>query len=138
MPPTDHRTEFLLREFLESFERDQQQGHTLANVRLEMHALRMDFQELTTQQQLMKLRLDRHGRDISAIKRHIALESDDMDTGQHQIEDLKRALHDQEQQQRDSMIWWKRQRWQWVAAALGALALIILNTLVTYLMTTKR
>jgi septal ring factor EnvC (AmiA/AmiB activator) len=133
----DPRLDAKLADFLSAFERDQNQGNTLANVRLDMHALRLDVQELTTQQQLTKMRVDRHGRDIAAIKNHLSWEGEEMDTGQHQIADLKKALHDQESARRDSGIWWKRQRWQWFAAALGAVAVLVLNTLVTVLLTKK-
>ncbi len=45
-------------------------------------------------------------------------------TGVHQLTDLqevKAKLAEEERQRRDSGIWWRRQRWQWVATIAIAL-----------------
>lgn len=120
-----------LQSFLEETERERRHGHTIANLRMEINSLRSDVQEVATEQRLQKLRLDRHGRDIHAIKRHLEWHDDDMDTGQHQVADLQRALQQKEnelKERRDSGIWWKRQKWQWLVAALGAIALVGITT----------
>lgn len=120
-----------LQSFLEETERERAHGHTIANLRVEINSLRSDVQEVATEQRLQKLRLDRHGRDIRAIKQHLEWNDEEMDTGQHQVVDLKRALAEKEAEikaRRDSGIWWKRQKWQWLIAALGAIALVGITT----------
>lgn len=120
-----------LQSFLEETERERAHGHTIANLRVEINSLRSDVQEVATEQRLQKLRLDRHGRDIRAIKQHLEWSDEEMDTGQHQVVDLKRALAEKEAEikaRRDSGIWWKRQKWQWLIAALGAIALVGITT----------
>lgn len=122
---TDTKYDKLLRDFLEADARDRADGNTIANLRLEQHQLRNDMQEVVQEQRLMKLRLDRHGRDIREIKQRLDFGNDDFDTGVHQVEDLKRHLAAKEaelRERRDSGIWWRRQKWQWAMAAVGAVA----------------
>jgi hypothetical protein len=120
-----------LRAYLEEHARDREEGNTIANLRLGLHQLQLDVNEVAAEQKVMKLRLDRHGKDIRELKQHVySRESDEFDTGVHQVEDLRRHLAEKqselEERRRDS-VWWKRKKAEWVVAALGAIAMAMLT-----------
>lgn len=130
---SDLKLDQQLRVFLEETERDRAEGNTIANLRLETHQLRTELREVATEQRLMKMRLDRHGRDIRELKTRLEWDGEEeMDTGQHQVDDLKRHLAVKEAElkdRRDSTIWWKRQKWQWLVGAIGALVMLVVAAL---------
>lgn len=129
---SDPKLDQQLRQFLIEVERERAEGHTIANLQLDVGQLRSDIGELYAEQRLIKLRLDRHGKDIKAIKQHLEWEGAELDTGQHQVEDLKRHLAAKEaeiSQRRDSQIWWKRQKTQWIMAAVGGGAILLCSAL---------
>lgn len=125
---SDPKLDAQLRAYLEDVARDKADGNTIANLRIEIHQLRVDMNELSTEQRLMKLRLDRHGRDIREIKQRIEWgEESCADTGQHQIEDLRRHLAAREAElaeRKDSGMWWRRKKREWLVAAAGALVML--------------
>ncbi len=130
----------LLREYLEKAKRDEHDGNTIAVLRQEVHETRVELQdtklevhetrreisEVSAEQRLMRLRLDRHGRDIRDLKAKVFhTDPEEHDTGVHQVNDLKRHLAELEHENkthRDS-VWWRRTKIQWVAAAIGAVLL---------------
>lgn len=127
-----------LAEFLDDVEKDKRDGRTVANLhfaveamRQEVRATRTEVHAVATRQTQMEVRLDRHGRDIRAIKERLDFEADEMDTGSHQIADLRAALEQKQAEinsRHDSMIWWRRQKWQWLVSALSALVILFLTT----------
>ncbi len=128
---SDPKLDAQLRAYLEDVARDRADGNTIANLRIELHQLRNDMNELSTEQRLMKLRLDRHGRDIREIKQRIEWGDDGVgDTGQHQVEDLRRHLAAKEaelNERKDSGMWWRRKKREWLVAALGALVMLTIG-----------
>lgn len=133
-----------LRAYLEEHEQDKAEGNTIANVRIEMHQLQVDMREMNMRMKTTELRLDRHGRAIREIRQRLDLDGDDVDTGVHQVEDLRKHLQAKEQEHkmelkehRDS-IWWRRQKINWMVAALGSsfvLTLSTIGTLIWYILT---
>jgi len=106
--------------YLTAWQEDQSSGNTIANLRIELHQVKLNVEELTTQNTLLRMRLDRHGQEIRMIKQHLALSGEGEDTGQHQVEDLKRALANQEKElekHEEAGRWWKRKAVGWVVAA---------------------
>jgi chromosome segregation ATPase len=128
---SDPKLDAQLRAYLEDAARDKAEGNTIANLRLEVHQLRADMNELSTEQRLMKLRIDRHGRDIREIKQRIEWGDDSIgDTGQHQVEDLRRHLAAKEAElsaRKDSGMWWRRKKREWLVAAVGAFVMLTLG-----------
>lgn len=128
---TDPKLDAQLRAYLDDVARDKADGNTIANLRIELHQLRADMNELSTEQRLMKLRLDRHGRDIREIKQRIEWgDESHSDTGQHQVEDLRRHLAAKEaelSERKDSGMWWRRKKREWLVAALGALVMLTIG-----------
>lgn len=135
---TETKYDSLLRDFLERERRDRDEGNTIANLRLELHQLQLDTNEIGAQVRVHGIRLDRHGRDIRALKQQVFQRvEDDIDTGVHQVEDLKRHLAAKEAELRDQRdsVWWRRKRWEWAAAAVGAVMLLALGAVGTVLWT---
>jgi chromosome segregation ATPase len=128
-----------LAEFLAACARDRDDGHTIANLRIEMHALRSDVNEVSARVHAHELRLDRHGREIRALKQRVDGQHDDTDTGVHQVEDLRRYMAERElaakqaeltDRRRDSL-WWKRKKVDWLAAIVGGAAVLTLGAIGT-------
>lgn len=135
-------TEKALREYLAFWQQDQNEGNTIKNLRSELHDTRLemgqmqiDLKEVATEQRLVRLRLDRHGRDIRELKRivyHRGEAGDEVDTDVHQVEDLRRHLAEKEQEireRRDSVTWWKRKRVDVIIAIGGAIAMLGITAL---------
>lgn len=123
---SDTKYDQLLKEFLETEARDRAEGNTIANLRLEVHQSRLDITELGAEVRMHRLRLDRHGKDLRELKAYVYQREDDLDTGVHQVADLKRHLEAKEselRERRDSGIWWKQKKREWLVAGLGALVL---------------
>lgn len=140
----DQNLDAKLRAFLDSFENDKAEGNTIANLRLEIHQVSLVQQEQGHEIQMLKLRQDRHGVAIRELRKRFESAHDigvELDTGVHQVEDLRRHLAEKEaqiQERRDSGIWWQRKKREWAVAAAGALALATLGgfgTVVWFLMT---
>ncbi len=116
---SDPNLDAQLRAYLTAWQEDQSSGNTIANLRIEIHQLKIDVEELTTQNTMLRLRVDRHGREIRFIKQHLAIAGEDEDTGQHQVEDLRRALAAREKElekHEDDNLWWKRKTIGWFVA----------------------
>lgn len=124
-----------LRQYLADAERDKAEGNTIAQLRLEVQDARAEqhdtnarLDEVATEQKLMRMRMDRHGKSIREIRKKVFHtdpdEIEEIDTGSHQIKDLKEYLakHEGEQKERRDSIWWRRKRWEWVMAAAGFVA----------------
>lgn len=124
----DPQLDAKLRSYLADQERDKAEGNTIANLRIELHSVRADMHEIKTEQRLMKLRQDRHGRLIREIQERINInDGAEMDTGQHQIEDLRRHLELKDEERRNSSIWWRQKKREWAVAAIGAMAVLFLG-----------
>lgn len=129
--------------YLQEVERDRAEGNTIRNlrneisdVRLEVHQAGNELREVMTEQRLMRLRLDRHGKDIRDLKAKIYhSEGEELDTGAHQVEDLKRHLREKQAELKDrrDSVWWRRQKIQWAAAIAGVAATTALGGIGTVL-----
>jgi len=124
-----------LREFLEAEHESRSRGHTAANIMLAISSMRQEHRELAARYESTalrhELRLDRHGQRLKKLENRLDFAQDEMDTGTHQIADLQRALADKQNEineRKADSIWWRRQKWQWLVAALGALALVGITT----------
>ena len=112
----------------------------VTELKLEVHEQNRQIGEIAFEQKAMRLRMDRHGKDIRELKRMVFHSDDDMDTGSHQVEDLRKHLAAKEtelKEQRDS-VWWRRQKVQWFGAALGTATMAIVGgaaTVIWYLLT---
>lgn len=148
-PHARNDTERMLREYLQGWKQDQNEGNTIKTLReevhdarLEMGQMRIDLNELSTEQRLMRLRMDRHGKAIRELRAKVFHNDEhEVDTDVHQVEDLKRHLQAKEaelRERRDSMTWWKRKKTDMFLAALGAIALLgigAMGTLIWYIIT---
>lgn len=135
-----HKTELdkLLREFLESNAELRNRGITLESVdrttriiadevlslRKEVNDLHRDMLNVKTAQAVA----DARPRMPSAE------EIIEEVTGSHEIKEL----HEMVKEKRDSMIWWKRKRWEWAIAAFGATLTIIIAQVLAYFITISR
>ena len=136
-----------LRAYLEEHEQDKIDGNTIANLRLEVHHIRMTQDEQGNEIQALKLRADRHGKAIREIKTRMDRQADqgpiggfEYDTGVHQLEDLKKHLAKKEEElkERRDSVWWRRTKVTWVATGIGftiASALGGVGTILWYLLT---
>lgn len=89
---------------------------------------RAAIQHVSNQILLLSQKLDMHeriiGERISGLSSRVdRLEKDAETTGQHEIEDMRKAL---EERKHDS-VWWRRSGVQWLVAALGALLMVTLS-----------
>jgi chromosome segregation ATPase len=152
-PQTDVRarfdTERLLREYLKGWQQDQNEGNTIKQLReevhdarLEMGQMRIDFTEMSTEQRLMRMRMDRHGKAIRELRAKVFHDEErEVDTDVHQVEDLKRHLAAREEElkeRRDSVTWWKRKKYDLLFAVLGATAALgigAIGTMIWYILT---
>lgn len=154
MPSSDPHLDRQLQEFLAASQAEREQGHTIANLRVEMHQFKIGLRTLEgtvlsqggllshmrERQERMHERQDHQGAAIVIIKRRLrdGEDDDEMDTGQfdvaavrHELEEQRRRRLDSERVKADDHTWWKRTLILWVVGALGALALITLSALVT-------
>lgn len=126
---TDPKVDAALREFLDTSRKERADGNTIANLLLEVRQVRITLEEVEADQKVLSHRVDRHGREIRMLKKHVALESEELDTGQHDVEALKRELATREKQiarHEDEGLWWRRKTIGWiVAAAAWALTAVI-------------
>ncbi len=142
MSGTDPNLDARLRDYLHAWQHDQESGHTLKNLHLELHQVKLQLEEAVNENKLLRMRVDRHGRRLLAIEQHLAIESDEVgNTGQHQVEDLRRMLAKQEkeiEERKEAGRWWTRSTIQWIVAGaawilvttLGLLAMFALPNII--------
>lgn len=126
----DPRIDAVLREFLGSWKNDQEKGLTVANLLLEIRQLKIEVEEWINENKLLRMRVERHGQRIHALEKHLAIGDSVEDTGQHQVEDLKRLLAERERQleeRKEEGRWWRRTSVKWIVAGVAW----IVTTLVT-------
>jgi hypothetical protein len=139
-------TDELLKEYLEKRGTEESQGYTLQNVLLAQNEMVRLYKELKAGHVNHELRLNRHGQEIRSIKgvlRDKGIYDDgfgDVDTGQYQIADLRRAVaesqakeHEAEARRLDSVIWWKRSAITWVVGGIGALVIATISAMGAYI-----
>lgn len=130
---TDPNLDAKLRDFLASFEHDRREGNTIANLRIEVHQVRMLQEEHGHKIAMLEMRQDRHGQALRELRKRLDSAHDigvEHDTGVHQVEDLRRHLaakEDQLKERRDSVMWWRRKKREWLVAALGAAVMLSLG-----------
>lgn len=147
-PAYRERLDDQLMEYLAAQQEERAAGNTVGNLRndvlnvkMELHAIRNETGETNAELKLVRLRLDRHGRDIRDLKATVYhKDPDEMDTGSYQVADLRKHLAEKEaelkerrDEQKSETVWWKRQKIQWAAAALGACAALSVGSLGTVL-----
>lgn len=134
-----------LRRYLSEAQKERDEGHTVGalhrdvqDIKIEQHETNRRLEEQNVEIKQVRLRQDRHGKDIRELKRRVfhSDEWEDKDTGVHQVEDLRRHLASKEaelkehkleiKEQRDS-IWWKRQKVQWLGATIGASIMLVVG-----------
>ncbi len=140
---TDPKIDAVLREFLSTWKIDQEAGNTIANLvreieglRLEIHEVRAIAADLEREKRLLTLRVDRHDRRLVEIERRRATHTDETDTGQHQIEDLKRLLAEREREiveRKEEGRWWRRSGIQWIVAGAAWLVATIVSVIIASL-----
>lgn len=133
---SDPSLDTILREYLDEKRIERDRGYTLANLQLTLNqfgirltSIEGEIGALKANQFAMSSRQDRHGRDIRAMKKQLSFADAEVDTGVHQLEDVRRALAErkekeerEEARRHESMIWWKRNRW---AAVIGIVCSVI-------------
>jgi hypothetical protein len=85
-----------------------------------------DHRALVHEVGVVNVRLDRHGREIKELKRIVEYEGE-LDTGQHDPEDVKREVERQLLQKQvadhakveGETIWWKRNIVQWIVGGVA-------------------
>lgn len=119
----------ILQDFLENELKERRKGHTIANIRLELNAFRVELDEHATARKLLEMRVDRHGTSIRELKRKLDMQ-DEIDTGQYHVLDLEKLVEQQQEkrdkERRDSL-WWRRTKVQWAAWIVG----VIITTLIS-------
>lgn len=141
-----------LKEYLDNAQREREGGYTLeglyrevADFKCVQNERNRQFDELAAEHKALRLRVDRHGRDIRDLKAHVYnRDAEEFDTGVHQVDDLKRHLAAREAElaetrkaKADEESWWKRKKVEWTAAAIGgAVALSVggVGTVAWYLL----
>lgn len=128
MPPSDPRIDLRLKAFLDDKDEEKANGYTVANLFLEIKQVSIVVDEMNSELRLLKSRVDRHGRNIAAIKQQIDMDSDSsMDSGLHVVEDLKKQLAKKEEEHQ----WWRRSAVKWIVGGIAWIATTIAATLVS-------
>lgn len=139
-PPVEE----LLREYLESQRRAELSGHSNAILHKKVDECLQAVRDVGTEQLAQRNRMNRYGRRLRELETRGSrphIEPDDPDdTGQHQIEDYRLAqaeakLVEFDRARRESMIWWKRKRWDWILAIVAAVVATAVTGCVTYVLT---
>lgn len=151
---SDPRLDLQLSEYLDAERRSRAEGHTIANVRIEVHELSRTIKGINARVAALEVgqddvhdRLDthaakitHHAAEIVTIKRRIRSGDDDeeMSTGRFDVEEIKRELAAVRQSRKDSerakseeITWWKRSLIGWVALAMGFVASTAITVLIT-------
>lgn len=144
----------VLRDFLEEDRRAKAEGHTIANVRLEVHelakglrgvnarvaAIEVDHDDIHDTLDLYGAKITSVTSDVAKIKRRLRRDGDDeeMDTGRFDVEEIKRELAetrkrraDSERAKKDEIVWWKRSLITWTLGVLGFVATTAVTILIT-------
>jgi len=119
--------------YLVDYERDQKDGNTIANIRIEMHSLRQDVHTLAARVTNLELRAERHGKSIRKLEseKNDKNSNDDElnNTDRFQVEALRRHLKDKEkelEEHRASKLWWKyKTRDLAIGAVVGLVGIVI-------------
>lgn len=140
----DHKLDAQLKQFLEDVNREKARGYTNANIILKIEQMGTQIQEVLERVGYLEHRVDRHGREIRAIKKRIDYEGE-IDTGQHDVTQLQKELerqrmqHDAEQRAKaDEVVWWKRQITMWVVAGVGFIIVQVLSVLISIALSAKK
>lgn len=143
-----------LKEYLEGEKRSRREGYTIANVlvqvaalgrsvngmNLRLSALEADRDDVHDRLDTQAATLTRHAASIVAIKRRVRRDDNDeeMDTGQYDLEEIKRELASIRQKKADSerakaedVVWWKRSIIMWVIGGFAFIATTTITILVT-------
>lgn len=115
-----------LTKFLDEAARDRAKGLTLANVLVELKSISARQKEDRSEIGHLRVRVDRHGREIKALK-GIAKYDGELDTGQHDVAEIQREVELQlmrkrvaEHEKNDGeIVWWKRSIVQWIVGAIA-------------------
>lgn len=125
---------YLVKDFFAEQKRLRERGISLEAVYDRIADVRqvIDFktQKIEEDVALQESRIDRHGKEIRKLKEAVFHEENLEDTGSHNVADLlrakelldmKRELESQKEQKRESVIWWRRQRFLWIGMGIVAL-----------------
>jgi len=131
-------------------------GNLSANqsaLHVKVDTIAQSFKRLADDRMRDRFDLERYGRRIQNLEHQIALISAKPDlpdwqpdardiTGTHdfavikaQFEETRGKLKAEEERKRESMIWWKRQRWVWIAAIFITLFTGGVSGCVTFIVT---
>ncbi len=144
---SDPKIDAVLREFLSTWKIDQEAGHTIANLLHEISTLRAEVHELRIlsaslerdlerEKRLLTMRVDRHDKRLLDIERRLAMQNEDVDTGQHQVDDLRRLLAEREREideRKEEGRWWRRSGIQWIVAGAAWLVATIVSVIIATL-----
>lgn len=141
-----------LKKYLDEVQRERASGYTIEGLyrdfndfKLEQNERNRQIDELESEHRALRIRVDRHGRDIRDIKAHIwQRDPVEFDTGVHQVEDLRRhlalkeaELSEGKKKVEEDRTWWQRKKVEWLAAVIGASVAIVLGgagTIIWYLL----
>ena len=133
-----------LKKFLEDADRDKLKGYTNANILTKVEFAISQLNEVNSRVDHIEHRLDRHGREIRAIKERIEYDGE-LDTGQHSIEAIQKEVerqrteHDMERRaKQDEVVWWKRQITMWVVGAIGFLIIQVVGVIISVALSTHK
>lgn len=150
-----------LKAYLEAEKRSKRDGYTIANVlmrvdalvrtvngvNLRVSALEADRDDVHDRLDTQAATLTKHAASIVTIKRRIRRDANDeeMDTGQYDLDEIKRELASIRQKKADSerakaedVVWWKRSIIMWVVGGFAFIATTTITILVTLAIVGKR
>lgn len=148
---TDSKYDELLKAFLIANQEERVHGVTLKNLHDKVDELRISQGHIANDHIELYQTSKRYGRRIGALEHEVALlnaankdipdwRADPSEiTGTHQYKVIQKQqaefaikLAKEEQERRDSGIWWKRQRWIWVGAVITAVLIATIAGCSTY------
>lgn len=127
-------------------------GESISGLHVKSDIIAQSFKRLADDRMRDRFDLDRYGRRIAALEHQLALVSQKPDvpdwqpdprevTGTHdfavikaQFEEMRMRQAEEEKRKFDSGIWWKRQRWLWIVAALFLVVSTVLGGCSAYVM----
>lgn len=156
MAEHDAKVDALLREFLESDRKDREAGLTMPSLHEKQDRLYRTVQRVAFDRLEDRQRLERYGRRLRRVENQLSLVSASPQvpvpdwhaeaseiTGTYEFRALQKQTHelsaelDAERTARhDSALWWRRKRWEWGAAAIGAVVMSIVSAIVAFLAAT--
>ncbi len=137
---------FLLKESLEKEKKLAQRGITLETVYNKTSAVHGALDTIVRDQISLGMRVDRHRKDFNVLRRRVdqisGSDPDELeDTGSFRIEDAEKAdkivdlqkkWDEKEREKRDSITWWKRQRFLWVGITATIVAAALSSGCVSF------